>query len=159
MELPVWFNLAECHVSPVLDSVVIVVVVRVGSGSDGAGRAGANAGLIARTVHADLLLVLRETVLAGVVLAARDAKNLPTLLYLSLPQSEVWVPALVILSIPISPWSTLGPSEPWIPILDWSQTNPPDTNILLTVTNINKVIVIHVSSVHLHVLSVIAGIV
>ena len=103
-----WFNLAECHVSPVLDSVVIVVVVRVGSGSDGAGRAGANAGLIARTVHADLLLVLRETVLAGVVLAARDAKNLPTLL--SLSQSEVWVPALVILSIPISPWSTLGPS-------------------------------------------------
>ena len=152
-----WFNLAECQPSLELATVVVViiVVVWVGSGSDGAG--GATARLITGTGHTDLPLVLPETVLAGVVAAAVVARNLPTLL--SLAQGEVWVPALVILSIPVPSRSTLRPPEPWIPILHWSQANSPETDILLTVTNINTVIVIHVPIVHLDVLSVIAVIV
>ena len=150
LPLPVWFNSAECHIS-LVPATVAIVVIWVGSGSD---RAGANARLIARTALADLPLVLPETFLAGVVVAAGDAKNLPTLL--SLPQGEVRVAALVILSIPIPSRSTLGPSEPWIPILHWSK-NSPNTDILLTVTNVNTVIVIHVTNVHVNVLSVIVS--
>ena len=157
MELPIamWFNSAERHppfyLATVVVILIIVVVVRVGSGSDWA-----TARLITRTAHADLPLVLPQSVLAGVVAAAGDAKNLSILLSLSLPQGEIWVPALVIFSIPIPSRSTLSPSEPWISIFHWCKPNSGDTTsiILLIFSNINLVIVIHVTNIHRDVLSV-----
>merc|ERR1719154_618375 len=88
--------------------------------------------------------MLAESVLTGVVTAAGDAQNLSTLL--ALHQGEVWVPTLVIFSIPIPSWCALRPPEPWISIFHWGQANSLDTDIvILTLTNINTVIVIHVT--------------
>ena len=107
------FRSAECH-SPLILVVVFIVVfvtaVRVGSGG---GRAAAR--LVVRTALTHQLLMLAESVLTGVVTTAVDAQNLPTLL--SLAHGKVWVPGLVIFSIPIPPWCALSPSKPWIWIL------------------------------------------
>ena len=154
MCLSILLNSAERHPPLSLPTVVVIVVVvdvRVGSGGD---WVTANARLITRAVHADLPLVLPQTVLAGVVPATGDAKNLSILL--SLPQGEIWVPALIIFSIPISSWRALRPSEPWISVFHWSESNSRDTDadIILTFTNINTVIVIHVIHIHRDVLSV-----
>ena len=131
-----WFNSAECQ-SPLV--VVVVAVVRVGCGGDRTPPR-----LVMRTARTDQLLVLAESVLTGVVTAAGDAQNLSTLL--ALHQREVWVPTLVIFSIPIPSWSALRPPEPWISIFHRGQANSLNTDIvILTLTNINTVILIHVT--------------
>ena len=157
--------LAECH-PPLL---LVAISVGVGCGGDWV-----SASLVERILLADQPLVLVEGVLvgvvaaagntnnpptltitdhsfvlvegasAGVVAAAGDAKMLPTLL--TLPQGEVWITALVIFSIPIPPWCALRPPQPWVSIFHWGQANSLDTDIvILTLTNINTVIVIHVT--------------
>ena len=96
--------LADGHV------ILLHVAVGVGCGSDWI-----SAGLVTWILLAHKPLVLQQGASAGVVAAACDARMLPTLL--TLPQGEVWVPALVIFSIPIPPWCALSPSKPWIWIL------------------------------------------
>ena len=124
--------LADAHV-PLLH-----VGVGVGCGGDWI-----SAGLLTWILLADQPLVLQQGASAGIVTAAGNTKMLPTLL--TLPQGEVWVPGLVIFSIPILPWCTLCPS--WISILQWSKANSLDTDIvIMTITKTNIVmIVIHIT--------------
>ena len=103
---------AECH-SPLVLVVVVVAAVRVACGSH---RAAARL-VLRRTALTHQLLMLAESVLTGVVTTAVDAQNLPTLL--SLAHGKVWVPGLVVFSIPIPPWCALRPSEPGISIFNW----------------------------------------
>ena len=101
---------------------------------------------------ANLSSVLQESGSVGVVAATCDTQMLsPTLL--SLPQGEVGVLALIIFPIPIPSGSALGPSEPGIPIFRWSQNHSPKNDIvavilLFTFTNINTVIVVYVTNIH-----------
>ena len=137
------FRSAECHSPPVLVVVFVVVVgaaVRVGSGGDRA-----TARLVIRTALTHQLLMLAESVLTSVVTTAGDAKDLPALLSLP-PHREVGVPGLVVFSIPTPPWRALSPPEPRISIFHWRKGDSLDTSIvILTLTNINTVIVIHVT--------------
>ena len=142
------FRSAECH-SPlvlvvVFDVVVVAAAVRVGSGGD---RAAAR--LVMRTALTDQLLMLAESVLTSVVTTTGDTQDLPALLSLS-PHGEVGVPGLVVFSIPTPPWRALSPSEPGISIFHWREVNSLDPDIvILTLTNINTVIVIPVT-IHWH---------
>ena len=132
MKLNIMIPLADGHV-PLLH-----VAVGVGCRGDWVG-----AGLVTWILLADQSLVLQQGASAGVEAAAGDAKMLLALL--TFPQGEVWVPALVIFSIPITPWCILCPS--WISILQWSKANALDTDIVIvTITKTNIVmIVIHIT--------------
>ena len=144
MKLRIKIILADCHI-PLLHVVVVVVVVGVGCGGNWVTASlvkgilladqplvlveGVLTGVVAAAgdTHdppalalADLPLVLQKGASAGVIAAAGGAMMLPTLLSFTHTRGEVWVPALVIFSVPIPPWCTLSPSKPGISVLYWS---------------------------------------